>query len=76
MKDFMKDLNYVYNQIDKSITTHDINAARRLKRGFLDKWCVQLAPTDPEWIQIQNTLNEKFYKKEQNINRAYLTSLN
>jgi hypothetical protein len=73
MKEFMNDLNYVNQQIDKSVTVHDINAVRRLKRGFFDKWCVKMSPTDPEWIKVQNNVNEKFFKKEQRISRAYLT---
>ena len=73
MKEFIHDLDYVSQRIDKSITISDINAVRRLKREFFDKWCIKMSPTDPEWIQVQNNVNEKFYKKEQRINRGYLT---
>jgi uncharacterized protein (DUF39 family) len=76
MNEFERELAYVKKTINSVITPDDLNAAKRLKTSFFDKYIVKVSPTDKTWIQTMDELNELEREKTRHITSAYLFGKN
>jgi len=72
MTQFEKEFSYVLNQSNKIYTPDELDAWKRLKRHFEDKYIVLVSQTDKSFIQMRETLLEIEQKKTREISSAYL----
>lgn len=72
MTQYEKDLAYVKSKLRSVITPDDLGTAKRLKRGFVEKYSVLVSPTDLHFIQVQMELDAMELEVTKKISSAYL----
>lgn len=72
MTEYERELAYVKKTIKGVITPDQLNAAKRLKTMFFDKYIVLISPLDKTWIKVMDEINQLEQEKIKLISSAYL----
>lgn len=76
MSEYEREYDYVKKTIRSVLTAEQLDAAKRLKRTFVDKYTVLISPTDKTWIKVMEELNRLEQQKIKEITSAYLFGRN
>lgn len=72
MTQYEKDLAYVKSKLKSVITPDDLGTAKRLKRGFIDKYSILISPTDLHFLKVISELDALEMEGTKKITSVYL----
>jgi hypothetical protein len=72
MNEYEREYEYVKRTIKSVITPDELDAAKRLKTTFFDKYIILISPTDKSWIKVMEEINQLEQEKIKHITSAYL----
>jgi hypothetical protein len=76
MSEYEREYEYVKKTIKSILTPEQLNAGKRLKTAFFDKYTILISPTDKQWIKVMEELNQLEQEKIKYITSAYLFGKN
>ncbi len=76
MSEYEREYEYVKKTMRSVITPDQLDAAKRLKTAFFDKYTILISPTDKSWIKVMGELNQLEQEKIKHITSAYLFGKN
>jgi hypothetical protein len=76
MTEYEREYQYVKNTLRSMLTTSDLDAGKRLKNAFFNKYSVLISPTDKTWLKIMEELNDIEQNKIKEITSSYLFGRN
>lgn len=76
MTEYEREYAYVKTTLRSMLTPSDLDAGKRLKHAFFNKYSVLISPTDKTWLKIMGELNEIEQKKIKEITSSYLFGQN
>lgn len=76
MSEYEREYEYVKKTLRSILTTDQLDAGKRLKTMFFDKYSVLISPTDKTWIKVMDELNQIEQEKIKEITSSYLFGRN